>query len=76
MIKRLVPILLALNLYKAEFEALLLEQTQEYYKTQLLKSDENLSNYLVKVEAALESEQALVRECLDVSTLEKVSRVV
>ena len=78
-IAKLIHILLALQLYKGEFEEKFLQRTQEYYTKMLDEQNfnqQNLSSYLISVEGYLKNESERVFECLDISTLDKTIEIV
>ena len=75
-ISKLVHILLALQLYKGEFEERLIEQTKEFYQKKQLTLEENLATYMIMVEDILLKESDMIKECLDVCSLDKITECV
>ena len=78
-IAKLIHILLALQLYKGEFEKKFLDQSQQFFEK--LSAQENfnersLSHYLVTVENILKNESDRIRECLDICTHDSLTEVI
>lgn len=65
----MIHILLALQIYKGDFESSLVQTSNEYYIGKQIQQTDNLSLYLLKVEDILKDEAERVKECLDISTL-------
>lgn len=78
-IAKLIHILLALKLYKGEFESKFLERTQLFYKNLIDSQNfnqQNLSTYLFQVETYLKNESKRVFECLDICSLDQTVDIV
>ena len=68
MVGKLIHILLALELYKGDFEQKFLQQSKEFYEKYSEEEVTNLSSHLLQIEVILKSESDRVFECLDVCT--------
>jgi len=67
---KLIHILLALQIYKGDFETEFIQTSKQHYLGQQIQESDNLSLYLLKVEEILRNEALRVKECLDISTLQ------
>jgi methyl coenzyme M reductase subunit C-like uncharacterized protein (methanogenesis marker protein 7) len=74
LIAKLIHVMLALDFYKECFEPDFIIQTREFFVKDAAKNfDElNLPSYMLYVDKVLEREAERLRQCLDISTRDKL----